>query len=74
MKLSAIQHDHEFCLSRAAEFLGCPLRAVSLEWDVEQLLRKHLRLEGRQGLHTEHPLLTFTSGPKGQDFEFGIER
>ena len=74
MKLSVIQRDHEFCLARAAEFLGCPLRAVSLSWDVEQLLRKHLALEARLGLHAEHPLLSFTSGPKGQDLEFGIER
>jgi hypothetical protein len=74
MKLSAIQRDHEFCLNRAAELVGCPLRAVSLSWDVEQLLRKHLALEARQGLHAEHPLFTFTSGPKGQELEFGIER
>jgi cell division protease FtsH len=74
MKLSAIQHDHDFCLTRAAELLGCPVRSVGLEWDVEQLLRKHLRLIERRGLQSEHAYLKFTSGPKGQDLEIGIER
>lgn len=74
MKLSVLQHDHNFCLQKGAELLGCAVRAVNLEWDVEQLLRKHLRLEMRLGLDSEHPFLGFTSGPKGQQLEFGLER
>ena len=74
MKLSVLQHDHEFCLQKGAELLGCPARAVSLEWGVEQLLRKHLRLEARLGLNSEHPFLGYTSGPKGQQLEIGLER
>ncbi len=74
MKLSALQRDHVYCLQKAAELLGCPVRAVSLDWEVEQLLCKHLRLEARLGWSSDHPLLTFTSGPKGQRLEFGLER
>ncbi|MGE5192894.1 MAG: AAA family ATPase [Deltaproteobacteria bacterium] len=74
MKLSALQHDHDYCLQKGAELLKCPVRAVSLEWEVEQLLRKHLRLETRQGWSSEHPFLAFTNGPKGQRLEFGLER
>jgi hypothetical protein len=74
MKLASIQADHDYCLQKGAELLGCAVRAVNLEWEVEQLLRKHLRLEARLGWNSEHPLLTFTSGPKGQRLEFGLER
>jgi len=74
MKLCDLQRDHDLCLSRAADLLGCPVRAVYLDWDVEQLLRRSLRLELRTGLKTEFPFLRFTSGPKGQDLAFGLER
>ena len=74
MKLSAIQRDHGFCLQKGAELLGCPVRPVSLEWEVEQLLRKLLRLEARVGWGSDHPFLAFTNGPKGQRLEFGLER
>lgn len=73
MKLDSLQHDHDVCLRSAAELLGTPVRAVSLYYQVEQLLRAHLRLEARLGLNFEHPFLSFTSGPKGQELEFGIE-
>lgn len=74
MKLCDLQRDHDLCLSRAADLLGCPVRAVNLDWDVEQLLRRNLRLESRTGLTAEFPFLRFTSGPKGQDLAFRIER
>jgi hypothetical protein len=74
MKLYSIQRDHDFCLQKGAELLGCPVRPVSLEWEVEQLLRKHLCLETRLGWGSEHPFLAFTNGPKGQRLEFGLER
>lgn len=74
MRLSTLQQDHEFCLKKGAELLGCAVRAVTLEWDVEQLLRKKLRLELRQGLTSEYPHLGYTSGPKGQQLEGGLER
>ena len=74
MKLASLQRDHDACLQKATELLGTPVRAVALYWEVEQLLRKHLRLVTRLGLCSEHPILSFTSGPKGQDLEFGIEQ
>jgi len=74
MKLCDLQRDHDACLTRAAELLGCPVRAVNLRWDVEQLLCRRLRLESRIGLKVEFPFLDFTSGPKGQDLAFGLER
>src|SRR5438552_8916743 len=74
MKLADLQRNHELCLQKAAELLGTPVRAVSLDWAVEQPLRKCLRLEARLGLCSEFPFLTFTSGPKGQQLEFGLER
>lgn len=73
MKLASLQHDHDECLRKAADLLGTPVRAVSFEWPVEQLLRPHLRLEARLGLDLKHPFLSFTSGPKGQNLEFGLE-
>lgn len=74
MKLADLQLDHDFCLQKAAGLLGVPVRALHLAWDVEQLLRKHLRLQSRLGLSTDHPFLNFSSGPKGQELEFGLER
>lgn len=74
MKLSQIQRDHAACLELGAALLNTPVRAVGIEWDVEKLLRKHLRLEVRTGFDSEYPCLTFGSGPKGQDLEFGLER
>ena len=74
MKLASLQHDHDECLRKGADLLGTSVRAVSLDWPVEQLLRAHLHLEARLGLDLEHPFLSFTSGPKGQDLEFGLER
>jgi len=74
MKLANVQHDHKVCLKMASELLGAPVRAVSLNWQVEQLLRAHLRLEARLGLDFGHPFLAFTSGPKGQVLENGLEQ
>jgi hypothetical protein len=74
MKLSSLKHDHDVCLQKGADLLGTPVRAVGLYWQVEQLLREHLHLEARLGFNSEYPFLSFTSGPKGQDLEFGLER
>src|SRR5579872_7461731 len=56
MKLASLQRDHDACLQKATELLGTPVRAVALYWEVEQLLRKHLRLVTRLGLCSEHPI------------------
>ncbi len=73
MNLAQLQFDHAYCLERAAAVLGAPVRAVSLTWSVEQLLRMDLRVDGRCGLESPHPLLSFASGPKGQTLEYGVE-
>jgi len=74
MTLIEHQRNHAFFLEKAAEFLQTDVRAVTLEWNIEQLLRRHLRLESRCDLESEHALLCFTSGPKGQQLESGLER
>lgn len=70
MKLASLQQDHDACLRQGAELLGVPVRAVNLHWQVEQLLRAHLRLEVRKGLNLDHPFLAFTSGPKGPNPDY----
>jgi cell division protease FtsH len=74
MNIADHQRNHEFCLAQASELLGIPVRALSFEWNAEQLLRKHLRLEARRGIASAHPYMTFTGGPKGQKLEYGIEK
>jgi hypothetical protein len=74
MKLSQLQRDHATCLQQATALLETPVRAVGIDWDVEKLLRRHLRLDARAGFDNEHPWLTFAGGPKGQNLEFGLER
>lgn len=74
MKLSQLQRDHAACLRKGAALLGVPVRAVGIDWDVEKLLRKHIRLEARVGFDSEYPCLTFECGPKGQTLSFGLER
>lgn len=73
MNIADHQRNHEFCLAQAAELLGTPVRALNLAWCAEQLFRAHLRLEGRRGLTSEYPLMSFTGGPKGQKLEYGLE-
>jgi hypothetical protein len=73
MDIADHQRNHESCLARAAELLGTPVRALSLDWSAEQLLRQHLRLEVRRGLSAEYPLLTLTGGPRGLKLEYGLE-
>ncbi|MBI3865635.1 MAG: ATP-binding protein [Planctomycetia bacterium] len=74
MKLSQLKRDHTECLRQGALLLGTAVRAVGMDWDVENLLRRHLRLEQRAGFDSEYPRLSFSSGPKGQYLEFGVER
>ena len=37
--------DHAQCLELAAEMLGGPVRALVLDWELETVLRRRLRLE-----------------------------
>lgn len=74
MTIADHQRNHEYCLTLAAELAGVPVRALTLEWIPQQILRDHLRLEKRRGLASEHPLMTITGGPKGQTLAYGLEK
>ena len=73
MNLASSNTIMRIALSGPPRCWECRSCAVSLTWGVEQLLRKALTLEGRQGLEAPHPLLSFESGPKGQSLEYGVE-
>jgi hypothetical protein len=73
MTLFEHQLDHQECLRLAAEALGEPVRAIALDWKLEQLLRKHLRLEKRLGVGSENAVVRFQSERKGHSVDIGVE-
>ncbi len=73
MTLLEHQLDHQECLRLAAEALGEPVRAINLDWKMEQILRKHIRQERRLGIGPEGAMIRFQSGRKGHAVEIGLE-
>jgi len=74
MFLAKYQSELEFCLARAAELLGGPALPVRLEWEMEQTLRRQLKLELRRGLGREPAVLRFDRSKRGHEMEIGVER
>jgi cell division protease FtsH len=61
-------------LRLAEQDLGAPARAVSLTWNIEQMLLRVARREGRRGLDGGAAHLEFSSGRPGHELKFGLER
>jgi len=74
MAITKLQQDHAEYLEQASELLEAPARAVTFEWDVERIVRKHIKLDDRRGLVTEHPIIEFWQTRDGQVLEAGMER
>ncbi len=73
MTLRQHQFDHQECLRSAAEALGEPVRAIDLDWTMEQLLRQHARVVGRAGLAGAAPVVRFEGGRAGREVAVGME-
>jgi hypothetical protein len=73
MTLFEHQLDHQECLRLAAQALGEPVRAVTLDWKMEQILRKHIRHEKRLGIGPADAMVRIQSERKGHALEVGLE-
>jgi hypothetical protein len=73
MHLRQFQSDQQHCLRLAAEALGEPVRAVALDFGVEEPLLKRLRRVARLGLDGGPAVVRFVDERHGHALEFGIE-
>jgi cell division protease FtsH len=73
MSLELHQLDHARCLSLAGELLGGPARAVTLEWELENTLRRRLRLVERRGWDAGDVILQFNTERRGRSLMLGAE-
>jgi len=67
------QLDHARCAALAAEMLGAPIRAVVVDREMENVLRKRGKLEARRGVGCEYPTMQFQSGDRGHEMALGAE-
>jgi hypothetical protein len=74
MSLAQHQADHRKCLRIASQLLGAPALALALSYELEQVLMRHARLEGRCGTGEEHPLMRFEDDRRGHALAAGAER
>ncbi len=66
MSVSLYQRDYAYCLHRAAECLGGPVRALLLSFEFEQSLQKRVKPVARHGLGAERPMIELAPGrPRG---------
>lgn len=49
------------------------MRAVNFDWETEQLVRQHVRLESRCGWNGPYPILTFSCESRGAALALGFE-
>ncbi len=67
MSLRQHQLDHATCTALAAEMLGGPVRALVLDWELESVMRRRLRLEQRRGVGCDEAILRFLSSRHGHE-------
>jgi hypothetical protein len=73
MKLLRFHSDIRWCLRQASALLGEAAVAVSIDWDVQSLLKPRLTLRGRRGLDGGAPLVAIDDSPRGHDVSAGAE-
>lgn len=67
------QLDHARCAALAAEMLGAPIRALVLDYEMQGVLRKRGKLEGRRGVGCDYATMRFQSGNRGHLLALGAE-
>jgi cell division protease FtsH len=65
--------DHARCLELAAEMLGGPVRALQLDWELQSMLRRRLRLQERRALAGTSAMLMFRAQRPGHELIIGAE-
>lgn len=73
MKIENFKNGFELLLSQAASMLGGPARAVQLQWDVEQSLKRRMIRRERTGIGTEQPIVYIEQGRRGHEVAIGIQ-
>ena len=73
MYLEQHKNDHAQCAALAAEMLGGPVRALVLDWELESVLERRVRLVARRGIAAGHAILRFQRGREGHELAIGAE-
>jgi hypothetical protein len=73
MSLSLYQRDFGYCLKQASDWLGGPVCALLFPWNLEQLLRKRMRLLARRGLGAAHALVQVAEDRAEGEISVGME-
>jgi hypothetical protein len=73
MSLSLYQRDYAYCRKRASDWLGQPVCALLLPCELEELLRKRVKLEDFRGFGVDPPLVEISEDCAKGEISVGME-